>query len=112
MGGSAFEVHRGLITQSAVEPFWVIEGFDVIEDGRAGRLMGREVVVVQPFGFESAPERFHGGIVVAVSRSAHAWMQAAGTQQRPVGAAGILASPVGMVEEPGGGTAINECLLQ
>ena len=38
MGGNPFEVHRGLITQSAVEPFWVIEGFDVIKDGRAGGL--------------------------------------------------------------------------
>ena len=32
MDGVGFEVHRGLITQSAVESFWVIERFDVIEE--------------------------------------------------------------------------------
>ena len=78
MGGSAFKVHRGLITQSAVEPFWVIEGFDVIEDSQPGFAVGLEVPGVKPFGFESAPERFHGGVVVTVSCRAHAGAQAAG----------------------------------
>jgi hypothetical protein len=33
MGVNAFEVHSGEVTQSAVEAFWVMEGFDIIEDG-------------------------------------------------------------------------------
>jgi len=64
----AFEVHRGMIAEGAVESFWVIEGFDVIEEGEAGQLMSGEVFVMEPFGFERAPERFHGGVVVAVAR--------------------------------------------
>jgi hypothetical protein len=80
MGGNSFEVHRGVITQSAVEPFWVIESFDVIEDGGAGLLVGMEVLVMEAFGFEGAPERFHGGIVVAVAGSAHAGPDLAGMQ--------------------------------
>ena len=35
-----FKVHRRVITQSAVEPFRVIEGFDVIKDGQACGMMG------------------------------------------------------------------------
>jgi len=80
MGGSAFKVHRGLITQSAVEPFWVIEGFDVIKDRGAGFLVGLEVFLMQPFGFKGAPEGFHGGVVVAVAGGAHAGAQVVGMQ--------------------------------
>ena len=42
MAWDSFVVHRGMITQSAVEPFWVIEGFDVIKDGGVGLLAGQE----------------------------------------------------------------------
>jgi len=80
MGGNEFEVHRGLITQSAVEPFWVIERFDIIEDGGVSLLVSLEVFLVQPFGFEGAPERFHGGVVVAVAGGAHAGLHLAGMQ--------------------------------
>ena len=67
-----FVIHRGEITQSAVESFWVIEGFDVIEDGQLSLLVSLEVLVMEPFGFEGAPERFHGGVVVTVASAAHA----------------------------------------
>ena len=56
MSGNPFEVHRRLITQSAVEPFRVIEGFDVIKESQTGLVMGLEVLVMKPFGFERAPE--------------------------------------------------------
>ncbi len=94
MGGGPFEVHRGVITQSAVEPFWVIEGFDVIEDGQARVMMSVKVLEMEAFGFERAPERFHGGVVVTVSRRTHAGAQVTGMQQRPEGAAGILQSAI------------------
>ena len=55
-----------------MDPFWVIEGFDVIEDGELGFSVSFEAAMVEPFGFEGAPERFHGGIVVAVAGRAHA----------------------------------------
>ena len=75
MACDPFEVHRGKITQSAVEPFWVIEGFDIIEDGRAGVLARGEGFLVQPFGFESTPEGFHGRVVVTVALGAHAGLK-------------------------------------
>ena len=51
-----FEVHRRLIAQGAVEPFWVVECFDIIKDSGASLVMGLEVLMMQPFSFESAPE--------------------------------------------------------
>ena len=54
-----------------MEPFWVIEGFDVIEDGEFGFSVGIEAAMMKPFGFESTPERFHRGVVVAVAGGAH-----------------------------------------
>ena len=43
----AFEVHRGLIIQSAVEPFWIIEGFDEVEDGQVSGMTSRELISVE-----------------------------------------------------------------
>ena len=69
---SGFEVDGGLIIQRAVEAFRVIESFDIIEDGQVSGLMGWEVMVMERFGFERAPERFHGGVVIAVACGTHA----------------------------------------
>jgi len=56
MAVNPFKVHRRLIAQSAVEAFWVIEGFNIIKDSQAGLVVGSEVFCVKPFCFESAPE--------------------------------------------------------
>ena len=80
MASDPFKVHRGLITQSAVEPFWVIEGFDVIEDGRVGLGAGVEVLLVEPFGFEGAPEGFHGGVVITMALGTHTGEDLSGLQ--------------------------------
>ena len=108
----AFEVERGLIIQSTVEPFWVIERFDVIEEGELSLVMSLEVFAVEAFGFKRAPKGLHGRIVIAVCSSAHAGLYFVGVQERPEGATGILDSPIGMVEEPGSGTALEQGLLQ
>jgi len=75
-----FEVDRRPIGQSAVESFWVVEGFDIIEDSGASLVMSLEVVVMEPFGFESAPERFDSGVVVAAAWAAHAATNAMRTE--------------------------------
>ena len=49
----------------------VIEGFDVIEDGGASCGVGSEALMIDQFVFESAPEGFDEGVVVAVALSAH-----------------------------------------
>jgi hypothetical protein len=44
-----------------------VKGFDEIKDGLACLGSGFEVAAIDEFMFESAPEGFHGGIVVAVA---------------------------------------------
>jgi len=52
-----FERHRGEITQRAVAPRRVIEGFDVVEGGKRGGAPGRwENLFDSRFGFVGAPE--------------------------------------------------------
>src|SRR5262249_44363295 len=89
-----FEVYRRLIAQSAVEAFWVVKGFDIIKDSRACLVMSLEIVMMEPLGFKSAPEGFHGGIVVAVTAAAHAATNATRPEKMPVGVTGILRSPI------------------
>jgi len=71
MDVNTFKVHRGVITQSAVEAVRVIEGLDVIEDGQAGGVMSLELMLMERFSFERAPEGFHGGVVVAIACGTH-----------------------------------------
>jgi len=55
-----------------VEPIWVIKVFDIIIDSATCVRQVGEGAAVDEFGFEGAPEGFHGGVVVAVAAAAHA----------------------------------------
>ena len=54
----------------------VVEGFDVIEDGRASLGVGSEAMVVDQFVFECAPEGFDKSVVITVAFAAHGSEQA------------------------------------
>ena len=49
----------------------VVEGFDVIEDGRASLGERSEAMMIDQFVFEAAKEAFDKGIVVAIAFSTH-----------------------------------------
>ena len=49
----------------------VVKHFDKIKDGLASLGSGFEVAAIDEFVFEGAPERFHSGIIVAVTFAAH-----------------------------------------
>jgi len=51
-----FKVHRGLITERAVEPDSVVVSFNGLKDGLASLVFVLEVAVKKQFVFESAPE--------------------------------------------------------
>jgi len=55
-----------------VEPLTIIKDFDIVEDGQSGLSQVLEAMVMDEFGFESAPERFHGGVIVAMAGGTHA----------------------------------------
>src|SRR5437867_12027692 len=61
-----------LVIQRAVQPSAIVECLDVIEEGPIDLCRSEPLLAVNELGFQCAEERFHGGIVVAIARSAHA----------------------------------------
>ena len=75
-----------------MQAFGVIKGGDVIEDHGDGGGAGGGDVRAEGLGFESGPERLHGGVVIAVALAAHAGDGVAQAQIVAVRLAGILAA--------------------
>ena len=94
-----FEVNGRKIAQGTMGALTVIEGFDVIEDGGAGFQVVGEGLAVNQFEFESAPEAFHGGVVVAVGFAAHGGEQAGVGQGLAIIAGGVLDAPIGVEDQ-------------
>ena len=74
----------------------VIEGFDVIEDGGASCGVGGKALVIDQLVFESAPEGFDKGVVVAVSWTAHGSSEPVLGQDLAVGSTRELAAAISM----------------
>ena len=72
----------------------VIEGLNVIEDGRASLLAGDEPGAINQFELQSAPEAFHDGIIVAIAFTAHRGDQTSLGQGLTVIVGGILNAAV------------------
>ena len=86
----------------------IIETFDVIEDGGAGLLVGGELPTIDQFPFESAPEAFHGGIVVAIALAAHGGDEARPGEGVAIISSGVLDPTIGVAEELGRRLAVQE----
>ena len=69
----------------------IVEAFNVIKDLSARLGAGSEIVAVNEFQFEGAPEAFHGGVVITVAFATHRGNQA-GLAQRTAGARHALAT--------------------
>lgn len=95
-----------------MEAVLVVKVIDILADGGAGLWEVGEGRAVDQFGFEGAPEGFHGGVVVAVAAGVHAGEDLPGLEQGAEGAAGVLFSLIGMMDEARGGTAAGQGLLQ
>jgi hypothetical protein len=80
------------IGKAGVQSGPVIKGFDVVKDGAASLGEGGEALVVDHFVFETAPEGFDEGVVVAVSFAAHGSDEPMLGQDLPVSDAGKLNS--------------------
>ena len=93
-----FKVHRGFETEGAVESrlVGIVKDFDPLEDGRV-RLGARgKSKTMNQFPFQSAPEAFHHGVVIAVAAAAHAGDDARLGQALPLGGLNAL---VGMMHQ-------------
>src|SRR5690606_13839809 len=66
-----FEVDGTEVAQRAMEALAVVACLNVGKDLAPGFFVTAEVPPVDQFAFESAPERFHGRIVIATGSPAH-----------------------------------------
>jgi hypothetical protein len=88
-----------------VEPLPVLKDFDPFED-RGARLRSRgEVSPMDQVAFETAPEALHQRVVVAVAFTAHARLDTGLAQSLPVSFAGVLHSPIGVMDQSARGAA-------
>jgi len=81
----------------------VVEGFEVAEDAGASLLAGEVLVSLHLLGFEGSEKTFHGGIIIAVAFSAHAWDEVVFVEGISIIETGVLAASIGMVNELVGG---------
>jgi hypothetical protein len=58
---SEFKTVRGLIKQRTVEPFTVVENFDILKDGKSGFIPSFEMTLVNEFFFKRSPKTFKDG---------------------------------------------------
>jgi hypothetical protein len=110
--GWMFKVHRGLVTERTVEPLSVVVSFDGLKDGLASLVFVLEMAIEQEFVFESAPEGFHGSVVVAIGFAAHTRLDSSGAELGAVDPTGVLATAIGMVEQPWRRLAMSQSHLE
>src|SRR6187431_2850186 len=77
----------------------IVEGFNVVKDQEASFTASVELVAVNQFEFEGAPEAFHKGIVVTVAFAAHGGDQTRLGQSGPVVSRSVLDTTIGMEEQ-------------
>jgi len=90
----------------------VVKQLDVFKDGAFSLTSGSEGVIVKPFHFQLTPKRFHRGVVVAVSLSAHAANETIASQQLLILFAGILHAPVRMNQQTPLCAGSADCLFE
>ena len=83
-----------------MEPLAVIKDFNPFKDGDSGFRPGGELAAMHHLAFEAAPEAFPGGVVLAVTRTAHAREDACGDPPLPVSFPGVLAAAIRMMPQP------------
>ena len=69
-------------------------------------------MAIDQFPFETAPEAFHGGVVVAVAAAAHARNDSGLSQSLPIVATGVLDALIGVMQQGSGGPALGQSHVQ
>jgi hypothetical protein len=83
-----------------VAPHRVVECFNIVEDGKLSvPASDRHRFLDAGLGLERAPERFHGRIIVAISRPAHASLKASLGDGAKVAFVDILAASIGVMKQ-------------
>lgn len=80
----------------------VVEAFDVIKDLELSGAFGWREAVGEALGLQSGHEALSEGIVIGVTRAAHAWGDVVESQLEAEGRGGVLAAAVAVMDEAGG----------
>ena len=83
-------VELAFVAKSRVEASSVVEALDVIEDCGGGVATKGRSYAVDQLVFERAPERFHSGVIVAVTPAAHGGDATVAGQGGTIGCTAIL----------------------
>jgi hypothetical protein len=94
-----FEVNGRMVLQGAMGALAVVKHFDVIEDFPAGSGAGVKGTAIDQIQFEGGPEAFHGGVVIAITPSAHGSDDSGLMEGPAVITAGVLDATIGMQDQ-------------
>src|SRR6185436_8726567 len=97
---TGLELRGTYVTERRVTTLAIVKHFDVLEQRLMRGRTSRVVFMIDQLRFQSAEEAFHDGVVVTVSSATHAALQAMSLQQVLVVIAGILHSPIAMMQQP------------
>ncbi len=100
------------VAQFGVQPHAVVKAHDVVGDVHHGLGVVGVVALPGPFRLEAQEEALHHRVVPAVALAAHAADQAVASQQRLMQRAGVLATPVGVNNQPRCRLALHDGQLQ
>ena len=96
-----FEVERALIVERAMKAHAVIKALDEGKDGSGGCGAGEKDAAIDEFVFKRAPERFHGGVIVAVAAAAHGGNEAVLVEDLAILRTGVLHATIGVMDQSG-----------
>lgn len=99
MPPTLFMGERCQVSECAVDPAPIVEDLDVVKDAGLGCLSSCIALMMGKFRFEQREEALHGCIIVAVTDTTHADVDLVLGQEPLIVAAGVLATPIRMVQE-------------
>lgn len=94
-----FKSNRTDVFKRGMSPNPVIETLYKLEDGLSGLYARLKECEIHALTLECSKERLHSSIIPTVAFTAHTHCDATVSKQSLIGCAGVLASPVRMVQE-------------
>src|SRR5215212_721413 len=102
------EVGRGEVAEGGMAALAVVEGLDVLEDGRLCLLPGGPGLTVEQLGLEGGEEALGDGVVPTGAGATDALAQVVGSQPVGVGTGQVLGAPIRVVDQAGSRTPRGE----
>src|SRR5690554_774751 len=93
------EIVRAAVAQKGMQAMAVVEHHDVVDDVAPGLFPCLVTAPMHPLRFQRSKKALHHRIIPAVALPAHAALDTVSLEQQPEGPAGILDTPVRVVDQ-------------